>query len=343
MSSMSGSGPGSGSYSSGGVKSACTPSCPPAASTWLTTSSNNEMACPLLTSYWLISRTASRNDSTWSATCCASSSVSGSIPAGLPAGVPVRVSSLMHCPPSLERSTEGDLVGVLKVPTHGQSTREPGHPDSQVGQEPGQVRRGRLALEVRIGGEDDLGDGSVGQPGHELLDPELIRADALDRGDRSAEDVVATAELAGALDRDHVLGLLHHADDRRVSPRVTADPAGLLLGDPAAHGAEPDLVLDLDEDLCEPADVDRVGLEQVERDPLRALRAHPGEPTELVDEVLEETLVHQNPTGGLPCPEPSPVGSAPGPSWPRLPRSSPPATGSRAWAASASARARASR
>ena len=42
----------------------------------------------------------------------------------------------------------------------------------------------------------------------------------------------------------------------------------------------------------QPADVDRVGGQQVERDALRALRADAGQPAELVDEVLDRAFVH---------------------------------------------------
>ena len=57
------------------------------------------------------------------------------------------------------------------------------------------------------------------------------------------------------------------------------------------------MLLDLDEDLREPAYVGRVGLQQVEGDALGALRADAGQPAELVDQVLDDAFVHQKPTG----------------------------------------------
>src|SRR3712207_768773 len=229
MSSRSGSGPGSGSYSSVGSKSSCTPSRPPASSTWLTTSSSSEIAWPPVASPRAIERTAMRKDSTWSAICWANSSSSGLSCPSLSVTTPCDVSA-MNRPPSFECSAEGDLVGVLKVPTHRKSTREPGHTQPHADQEPGEVRRGGLALQVGVGGQDDLGHRAGREPGHELLDAELVGADVVDGRDRPAEHVVAALELARPLDRDDVLGLLHHADDGRVAPRVPADAAGLLLG-----------------------------------------------------------------------------------------------------------------
>ena len=51
----------------------------------------------------------------------------------------------------------------------------------------------------------------------QLLDAQLLGADALDGADRALEHVVATLELAGLLDGDDVARLLDHADDGRVA------------------------------------------------------------------------------------------------------------------------------
>ena len=106
-------------------------------------------------------------------------------------------------------------------------------------QESAEICRSRVALDVGIGGQDDLGDGAVVEPGHQLADAQLLGTDAVERRDRAAEHVVAAPELAGALDRDDVLGLLDDADQGGVAARVAADPALLGLGDVAADLAEP--------------------------------------------------------------------------------------------------------
>ena len=66
-----------------------------------------------------------------------------------------------------------------------------------------------------------------------------------------------------------------------------------LLGDVAADVAEDHAFLDLLQRLLQPGHVGRVGAEQVEGDPLRALRPDAGEPAELVDQVLDRALVHR--------------------------------------------------
>src|SRR5918999_1729637 len=195
-------------------------------------------------------------------------------------------------PPSFERAAKGDLVGVLKVAAHRQAAGQAGHSDAHRLDKAGEVGRRGLALQIRIGGEDQFGDRAIGEPGHELLDPQVFGPDALDGADRAAQYVVAAAELAGLLDRHNVLGLFDHADDVRVTPGVAADPALFGLGHVAADPAELHLVLHFFERVGQPAHVGRVGGQQVEGDTLRALGADAGQPAQLVDEVLHDPLVH---------------------------------------------------
>ena len=76
---------------------------------------------------------------------------------------------------------------------------------------------------------------------------------------------------------------------RRGSRQIRHCSASATL--PHVH-AEPHLVLDLGEGVDEAAYVGRVGREQVEGDPLGALGTDPGQPPELVDEVLHHAFVH---------------------------------------------------
>src|SRR5215212_801090 len=190
ISSMSGSGPTSGWYSARGAKSRWAPSRAPASSTWLISRSSSEMARPTSPSRAMAWR-AIRKLSTWSAICWANSLVSPSIFCG----------SFMCRSPPCERAPQGDLVGVLEITAYRQSTRQPRHAQLHWLQQPGEIGRRGLTLEVRIRGEDDLGDRAVGQSGHQLAHPQLVRTDAVDRRDRPTQDVVAAPELTGPFDR----------------------------------------------------------------------------------------------------------------------------------------------
>ena len=71
--------------------------------------------------------------------------------------------------------------------------------------------------------EDDLVDTVLLDAREQLLDAQLLGTDALDRRDRALEHVIATLELAGALDGDDVTRLLDDAHDPRVAAIVAAD------------------------------------------------------------------------------------------------------------------------
>src|SRR6185369_15154452 len=79
----------------------------------------------------------------------------------------------------------------------------------------------------------------------QLVDAQVLGLDPVERRERAAEHVVEPAVLVRTLDRDQVRGLLDDADDRVVAPFVTADLAGLVLGQVPALVAETDALLDL--------------------------------------------------------------------------------------------------
>src|SRR6478735_12559331 len=156
---------------------------------------------------------------------------------------------------ALEGTAESHLVGVLEVAAHGQPRGEPRHRDTDVAQQAGEVRGRGLALEVRVGRDDDLLHLARREPGHELAHPQVVRPDAVDRADRPAEHVVGAAELPRALDGDDVLGLLDDADGGLVAPRVGADATALGLRDVSADVAEAHLGPDLGQGGDEPGHV----------------------------------------------------------------------------------------
>src|SRR5699024_10643927 len=103
------------------------------------------------------------------------------------------VSSGIEQLPSLEGPPEGDLVGVLEAPAHGQAGCEAGDADLEGGEQPRGIRGRRLALEVGVGGDDHLGDAAVREAGHQLGEAQVVGPDTVHRGDRPAEDVVPPA------------------------------------------------------------------------------------------------------------------------------------------------------
>src|SRR5215831_8591710 len=281
--SRSGSSPTSGSQLPGRMTSRLAPSWAPASRIWDTSSSSSgTVSSP---PPWASASTPSMKFFTFTAIWSASGRHS-------PPSADGSDGSDIQQSPSLEGAAQGHLVGVLQVASDWQSARGPGHPQAHWLNQPSEKRGRRLPLEVGIGGDYQLCHRPVGQPGHQLLDPQLVRADPVDRADRAAEHVVAAAELADLLYRRDVLGLFHYADHRRVAPGVQADPALVGLGHVAAGPAEPHPLGHLDQRVGQPPHLGVVRGQQVKGDPLGALGPDPGQPPQLVDEVLDNPFVH---------------------------------------------------
>src|SRR5256885_11212754 len=139
--STSGSGPASGSNRSSGITSTIAPRRPPASSSCDTSSSSIDTArsgsVPFATSLTAMMKLS----------ICAEMSAVNSL----------RSSDIEQSSP-LERTPERNLVRVLQVATDRQSAGQPCHFQAHRLDEPGEVRRGGLALQVRVRREDQLGD-----------------------------------------------------------------------------------------------------------------------------------------------------------------------------------------
>ena len=118
----------------------------------------------------------------------------------------------------------------------------------------------------------------------QLGDPQVLRVDPVDRREGAAEDVVEAAVLVGPLDRDHVTGLLDHADHRGVAGRVLADPAARPLREVEADLAEADLLLHLADRVGEAGGLLVVGSQDVEGEPLRGPLPDPRQAGQLGDQ-----------------------------------------------------------
>src|SRR5262249_60992736 len=117
------------------------------------------------------------------------------------------------------------------------------------------VHRGGVPLQVRVRRDDALRDVIAVDALQELLDAEILRADAVERADRAAEDVVPALVEGRLLDRGRVLRLLDDAQDRPTPALVAADPAEVTLGDVPALATEGDAILRLDDRRREPLGV----------------------------------------------------------------------------------------
>src|SRR4051812_24606696 len=103
--------------------------------------------------------------------------------------------------PTLQRSAERELVGVLEVAADRQARGDAGDLEAERLKHPRQVHRRDLALSVGVGADDDLLDALGPDARQQLPDLELFGADTLERAHRAEQHVISTMELARALDR----------------------------------------------------------------------------------------------------------------------------------------------
>jgi hypothetical protein len=98
--------------------------------------------------------------------------------------------------------------------------------------------------------------------------------------------VVAAPELVRALDRDHVRGLLDHADHLGIAALVGADPTTRTVREVKAGLAQPNLLLDLGDRARERERVLVAGAQQMEGQPLGRAAADAGQLRQLGDQSL---------------------------------------------------------
>ena len=180
------------------------------------------------------------------------------------------------------------------VAAYGEATRDAGHGEAEGLEQAGQVHRGGLALEVRVGAEDDLFDALGVHVGEQFLDAQLLGADAFDGADRALQHVVQTVELLGLLHGDDVPRLLDDADGCGVATVVAAHVAELALGHVPAATTERDTGLDLDDGVGQAFGVLLGQLQQVEGNALGRLGPDTRQTAELIDQLLDGGGVHSS-------------------------------------------------
>src|SRR5437764_5079649 len=94
---------------------------------------------------------------------------------------------LGHVAAALQGARQRNFVGVLEVASDRKSARNLRDPNAQGTQEPGEVHGGRLAFDVRVGGEDDLGHLLALQASEQLADFQVVRTYPFNRRERAVQ------------------------------------------------------------------------------------------------------------------------------------------------------------
>jgi hypothetical protein len=107
----------------------------------------------------------------------------------------------------------------------------------------------------------------------QLRNREIIRPDAIQRRQPSAEYVVEAAEFTGALDGSNVRCFLDRTDDCRITSRIAADGAERFLSEIEALGTRTNFFGQSYERVSEPAALIRGLLQEMVGEPERSLPA----------------------------------------------------------------------
>ena len=112
--------------------------------------------------------------------------------------------------------------------------------------------------------------------------------DALQRRQRAHQHVIHALELARLLDRRRRSAAPRRRRSARIAVVAAAERARVGVGDVVADRAVGDALLDVAQRVGEPIRLLARRLEDVEREPLRALRADAGQALQFLDELRIE-------------------------------------------------------
>ena len=115
---------------------------------------------------------------------------------------------------------------------------------------------------------------------------QIIGAHMIDGGEDTVEHMVATTELTGALHRQHIAGVGHHADDVLITLVVCADRAQAARRQRAAHGAEGHAALGVHDGLGELLRFTLGQVQYMEGEALCRLAADAGQAGKLLHQTL---------------------------------------------------------
>ncbi len=132
------------------------------------------------------------------------------------------------------------FVEIIEFAADWNAVGQARHLQVESGEPVHDVMRGGLALDGGVDRQNDFAHAACGDAGDQLIDAEIVRADAIERRQRAAEHVVAGVQDVGALQRPQVGDVLDHDDQPVVAARIGADGAGVGGIDVAAGRADHD-------------------------------------------------------------------------------------------------------
>ena len=136
---------------------------------------------------------------------------------------------------------EGDTVYKFETGACGDASGEAGDFQAEGGEFFGEVDGGGFSAGIGTESENDFADLICFSPSEESGNFKFLGTDAVEGGEESAEDVVATAERGGAFEAEDIGGVFDDAKEGFVAGAVAADFAEAVFRKEAAFGARDDL------------------------------------------------------------------------------------------------------
>jgi hypothetical protein len=183
----------------------------------------------------------------------------------------------IHVTPTFQGATQGELIGKFQASSGWKAVSNSSDFEARSGEAFGEIKAGGVALNVGSQRDDDFLDRLPPQPLFQRSDMKVIRFDAIQRGDFSAEDVIFAAVGARFFDADDIDRPFHQADEGRIASRIGADVALGFLRQGSANVAGTHLIARVENGFGEVAHGPGLGLDEVQSEPFGGSRADPGQ------------------------------------------------------------------
>src|SRR6478672_4109341 len=120
------------------------------------------------------------------------------------------------------------FIEIIEFAADRYAVGKPRYLDTRLLQEVGDVVRGGLAIDGGIQCQDDFAHPRIVRARHQRVDGQILRADAVERRQRSPQHMIEAVGRIGPLQRPEIGDVGDHDDDRGIAPWVGADRAGIL-------------------------------------------------------------------------------------------------------------------
>jgi len=204
---------------------------------------------------------------------------------------------LRHLLPAGKGTQQGMLVGVFQVASHGQTARQAGNLQAQRKDLAAQVQSRGIAFHAWVGGQDNLLDQPQVQTFQQGFYLQIVRTDPLNRRKHAVQNMILAAEGTRTLDRQHIQGFFHHAQQGFLALGALADLAALTpgRGDMEALAAKGGLGLQFGQGFGQPGCQVFGGAQKEESQAGSGLGADARQPFKRMDQVLYGNGKHNDP------------------------------------------------